>query len=312
VVASILGVHLKTVVAWRDTLESQGIAEFLAPKTRNRVGKVHPDVRAKIISIVLETSPLTHGFDGKLWIREYVVKLLQERFGVSISLSTATELLRGAGLSPQRPVRRSYKQDRKEVEKWMTESFPEVARKAKAENAFLAWLDESHIESENNYGRTWGQEGETPIVESSGERFAINLIGAMGITGELDIMTFQGRCDSGLVIKYLESLMKKHDGTKLIIVMDNAKYHTSAAIRAFCLEHTEEIELVYQPKYAPELNPIELVWGNIKCHNISKSNMNDRSTFESGINEICSSLMANTELVMSLFGKKELAYILAA
>jgi transposase len=55
-------------------------------------------------------------------------------------------------------------------------------------------------------------------------------------------MTFQGRCDSSLVIKYLESLIKKQGGRKIIIIMDNARYHTSAAVREFCLERAHEIE----------------------------------------------------------------------
>ncbi|GGR23731.1 hypothetical protein GCM10008957_39510 [Deinococcus ruber] len=49
----------------------------------------------------------------------------------------------------------------------------------------------------------------------------------------------------------------------MVVVLDNAGIHRSKSVQAFVALH-ERLSLVYLPPYAPELNPIELVWAYIK------------------------------------------------
>ena len=46
-------------------------------------------------------------------------------------------------------------------------------------------------------------------------------------------------------------------------VLDNAGIHRAKATQAFVQLH-ERLSLVFLPPYAPELNPIELVWAYVK------------------------------------------------
>ena len=46
-------------------------------------------------------------------------------------------------------------------------------------------------------------------------------------------------------------------------MLDNADIHRSKATQAFVGFH-ERLSLVFLPPYAPELNPIELVWAYVK------------------------------------------------
>lgn len=46
-------------------------------------------------------------------------------------------------------------------------------------------------------------------------------------------------------------------------MLDNAGIHRSKATQAFVGLH-ERLSLVFLPPYAPELNPIELVWAYVK------------------------------------------------
>jgi transposase len=50
----------------------------------------------------------------------------------------------------------------------------------------------------------------------------------------------------------------------LIVVWDNLNTHTSAAMREFAAAHQKWLTLVRLPAYAPELNPVEGVWANLK------------------------------------------------
>jgi len=48
-----------------------------------------------------------------------------------------------------------------------------------------------------------------------------------------------------------------------VVVLDNAGIHRAKATQAFVLQH-ERLFLVFLPPYAPELNPIEMVWAYVK------------------------------------------------
>lgn len=50
----------------------------------------------------------------------------------------------------------------------------------------------------------------------------------------------------------------------LIVVWDNLNTHISAAMRKFITAHTDWLTVVRLPAYAPELNPTEGVWANMK------------------------------------------------
>jgi DDE superfamily endonuclease len=50
----------------------------------------------------------------------------------------------------------------------------------------------------------------------------------------------------------------------LIVFWDNLNTHTSKAMRTFIAAHTDWLTIVRLPAYAPELNPTEGVWANVK------------------------------------------------
>jgi hypothetical protein len=50
----------------------------------------------------------------------------------------------------------------------------------------------------------------------------------------------------------------------LIVVWDNLNTHTSKAMRKFIATHSDWLTVVRLPAYAPELNPTEGVWANMK------------------------------------------------
>ena len=47
-----------------------------------------------------------------------------------------------------------------------------------------------------------------------------------------------------------------------VVVMDNAPFHKSQTTKE--LIESAGCKLLYQPKYSPDLNPIENVWANLK------------------------------------------------
>ena len=74
--------------------------------------------------------------------------------------------------------------------------------------------------------------------------------------------TCQGAVRSPQVVKFLDHVLR-HVAGEVIVILDRAMIHRSKAVQAFVQLH-ERLSLVYLPPYAPELNPIELVWADVK------------------------------------------------
>ena len=57
----------------------------------------------------------------------------------------------------------------------------------------------------------------------------------------------------------------RHLPGAVTVVFDNASIHKAKAVQTF-VQDNERLSIVYLPPYAPELNPVELVWAYVKQH----------------------------------------------
>ena len=48
------------------------------------------------------------------------------------------------------------------------------------------------------------------------------------------------------------------------MILDNASYHKSKAVREYAESTRGDIELAFLPPYTPQLNPVETVWRDHK------------------------------------------------
>ncbi|CAI7976504.1 transposase [Frankia sp. Hr75.2] len=53
-------------------------------------------------------------------------------------------------------------------------------------------------------------------------------------------------------------------GGRLVVVWDRLNIHLQAEMAAFLAAHTDWINVVWLPAYAPDLNPVEGVWSYLK------------------------------------------------
>jgi hypothetical protein len=50
----------------------------------------------------------------------------------------------------------------------------------------------------------------------------------------------------------------------LILIQDNAAYHTSGRLRTFYAQHIDRLTVYQLPAYSPDLNPVEGLWQKVK------------------------------------------------
>ncbi len=82
------------------------------------------------------------------------------------------------------------------------------------------------------------------------------------------------------VVSFLKHL-KRHIRGKLLIIWDGLPAHRSRLVSAFVAAERRRITLEVLPGYAPELNPVEYLWGHWKQHelpNLCPDNLWELST----------------------------------
>ena len=124
------------------------------------------------------------------------------------------------------------------------------------------YLDEVGFALKGVRRRTWGVRGVTPVVELPANWLKLSTIGAITSSGQFFQNTKQGAIRSADVVRFLRHLLQHVTG-KVIVVLDNAGIHRAKHVQGF-VQAQERLSLVFLPPYAPELNPIELVWAYVK------------------------------------------------
>ena len=69
------------------------------------------------------------------------------------------------------------------------------------------------------------------------------------------------------VVAFLRHL-RRHVRGKLLIIWDRLRQHRSGLVQAYVARQRGAIVLEYLPAYAPELNPVEYIWGYWKKHEL--------------------------------------------
>jgi transposase len=69
------------------------------------------------------------GFLGEVWTAKRGAAVIREEFGVRYHPDHVGRLLRAAGWSPQKPLRRATQRDEAAIERWITERWPAIEAK---------------------------------------------------------------------------------------------------------------------------------------------------------------------------------------
>ena len=78
---------------------------------------------------------------------------------------------------------------------------------------------------------------------------------------------FPGAVRAPQVVEFLTHLLRHLRG-KLLVVWDGLPVHRSRRVREFVEAQHGRLQLEFLPAYAPELNPVEYLWGYWKHHEL--------------------------------------------
>ena len=264
--ARTFGVSRWSVVQWTKAHRSNG-AQALAPKRRGRrageAGKLSPRQAQRSRGLIVGKMPEQLKLPFYLWTRAAVQLLIKREYAVRLSLSAVGGYLKRWGLSVQRPVKRAYELNEEAITQRLAEVYPTTARRAKRKKALIYWGDETGLRSDDVRGRSFAPVGHPAVVRVPGKRFGCNVISALTNKGEMSFMVFEGRFQADRFISFCERLIKQ-SRRKIFLIVDGHPAHRAKLVKHWLQEHVQSIELYFLPGYAPDLNPDELLNGDIK------------------------------------------------
>jgi transposase len=130
----------------------------------------------------------------------------------------------------------------------------------------IVFVDESGLSERPHRCRTWSPRGQTPVLQFHFNWKTISAIA--GITWwTFYFRLFPGTIRSPQVVEFLTHLMRHIPGD-LLVIWDGLRSHRSCLVSDFLRETNGRIEIEFLPAYAPELNPVEYIWGHWKHHDL--------------------------------------------
>lgn len=266
--AEVFQVAERSVGTWWRVYRAGG-RDALAVRRTGRPGpdeRISTRERSVLFQAMADYTPEELLIGGPLWTRPLVAELVRMVTGVVMTERGVGKWLRRHGFSPQRPDRRSYRQDQAKVTAWLEEEYPAIAARAKEEDAVVAWADQCGLRSDTAPpGTSWAPKGQTPIVKVSGRRFRVNIMSAIASRGTVYFTVFTEKFTAKVFTAFLERLARQA-GCKVHVIADRHPVHRSKAVTAWLETNRDRVELHLMPGYSPELNPDELLNADIKRH----------------------------------------------
>ena len=308
-VARIFGVHRSRVHEWVKLARGQGMEALKAKPVPGNPPKLD-DQQQKVLTLwVCVFTPLAFGFDSTRWTTEIIKELIEKEFSIHMSRSAVGRLLHRLEITPQRPIRRAVERDPVVAAHWVNEEFPKIKELAAKEGATIYFLDEAGVCTDYHAGTTWSLEGLTPVIPATGGRYRVNMIATVTAEGELDFQVGTQSLNGSTFVEYLKRLAQE-TSHPLWIVMDRYSVHRSKVVEEYLKTTHGKVKIVLLPAYCPHLNPVELVWNNIKAQKITRYFIRSVEELTNKVTPLLESLKSIPKKVQAFFREESVRYAL--
>ena len=172
-------------------------------------------------------------------------------------------------------------------------------QQAEAGDIVLLYGDESEALTHPYLARVWAKAGADLRVPAPGQAKKVAMLGSLDhVTRQLIVHTSPTKRSSDFVahLEQLDRLYGPKPGqpTKpVVLVEDNGPIHTSKLSRAALAARAHWLTVERLPKYAPELNDVEVVWHDLKAHHLAHQTFADTDALDHAIRQAVDAL--NTE-----------------
>ena len=305
-----VGYNRTTYYKWKLAYEKEGQAGIRRKTGSGSEPLITRNKWGRIIEWLDGKDPRDYGYATALWTRKIIADLIARKLKIKLSISSVGNLLKKMKITPQRPLRRAYERDEREVRAWRETTYPKLMKIAKKRGAEIFFSDEAGIVSDPNLGVTWGRRGKTPIVRTSGQRQKISAISAVSPNGKFWFVLYACKFNSEMFIAFLKDFIKGRR-KPVILIVDCHPAHRAGTVAKYVRSTKGKLQLVFLPPYAPDLNPDEFVWKHLKGNGTSKLPLYKDESLAARVESDLLQIARNKTILLSFFKAPSVAYSLA-
>ena len=140
-VAKSLGVYRTSIYKWLRAYKKHGREGLQSTTAKGPTPKLTEAQKRQVRRWIIGKDPRQYGFDFGLWTRSIIQEMIQDRFAVSLTLPSIGHLLTSLDITPQKPLRRAYERDEKQIQQWKEEKYPALRKRAQQRGAEIFFLD---------------------------------------------------------------------------------------------------------------------------------------------------------------------------
>jgi transposase len=306
-VIDLLGLSRSCIYTWLRRYRAEGMAGLKTRKAPGAEPVITQEMEDWLRETVLKSTPVDYGYETLLWTRDMLAELVNQRFGVVVSGRTVSWHLRRLGLSYQKPRYQATERDPEEVEHFLNVTFPAIERLAQRLGAEIAFEDESGVHLQTHAGSTWGEQGHTPVVRRTDARGGFNVLSTVAASGHLHYHVEPRTINTERYLAFLRQLVRGRT-QPLILLVDRASFHQSKKTREFVRAHRHQLRIFFLPRHAPEHNPDEHVWEEIKTKKIGRQPVKNKADLKKRLQASLRSLQHNAQRIISFFQLPDTQY----
>ena len=188
-----------------------------------------------------------------------IIAYVTENFGKTFTVPGIHNWLHQHGFSYKKSKGTPHKFDpEKQVE--FIKKYKALKSETEKSEEEILFMDAVHPTQATKLACGWIKKGTDKIIETTGSRTRINIIGALALNNIAKTITEQYETiNSANVVDFMNKIRQHYPfSTTLNLIMDGAAYHRSAEVKAAAKRLN--INIHYLPPYSPNLNPIERLW----------------------------------------------------
>ena len=309
-IAETLGLTPQTTSRWWRIYQESG-KRALHPKKVGRPkgkGKVLTlGQEQHIIRLLIDKNPKELKFNFALWTRESVKALIDRELDMDMPISTVGHYLKQWEFTSKKPIKRAYERNDAKAKAWMKEEYPDIKKRAKADNADIWWGDETSCISLPHNLKGYAPKGDKVVLEHTAKKFRINMISAITNTGKSMFALYDEAINTDRFIDFLQKVIDSSQ-KKVYMILDNLRVHHAKIVKAWVEEHKEQIALFYLPAYSPDLNPDEYLNQDYKQSANRNSVPTTKKQLEANTIAYMESLSSNPDKVKNFFQAEAVRY----
>lgn len=261
-ITTLTGYHRRQIFDLRKNYLNQGIKAIKDKCKKQFKELLTKKQRTEIIEILTTKAPKEYDYDSEHWTTGILGDFIKRRYNIEYKSKTSYYLIfKQAKFTYHKPGRQYHQKDEKEVKKWRKKTKPRIKRAFEDSNIVVLTGDEMLLSTQTTVQKIWLPQGQYPKIEISNKKENRSIYGFLNIkTGQEHAFKTNWQ-NMYITADILKELRKSYPFQELLILWDGAGWHRGFEVQEF-IKEDKNIQIIYFPKYTPELNPQEYVWKN--------------------------------------------------